>query len=80
MKIKEELDLSSIATTVAFIIAMVVWGVRIEGKVSQNTAAMAANEESRDRVGKIALQSLDIQIDQLRQRVFMLENQQRRDE
>ncbi len=80
MKIKEELDLTAIITTFGFIVAMIVWGIRLEGAVSSNTTAMNGNEEMRDKVQKVHLEGLEFQIDQLRQRISVLENQQRRDE
>ena len=80
MKIKDDIDLTAIITTLGFIIAMIVWGIRLEGTVSSNTTAMELNEEKRDAVQKIRWESLEFQIDQLHQRVFILENQQRQDE
>lgn len=74
MKIKEELDLTAIITTFGFIVAMIVWGIRLEGAVSSNTAAMDLNEEKRDAVQKVRWESLEFQLDQLRQRIFVLES------
>ena len=80
MKIKEGFDLNGIATTVAFIIAMVVWGIRLEGKVVSNTVAMENSEDTRDKIHKLRWEALEVQLDELRQQVFRLQNQQGRDE
>ncbi len=80
MKVKDEVDLTTIITTLGFIVAMIVWGIRLESAVSSNTATMVDNEEMRDKVQKIGWQSLHFKLDQLSKRVSVLENPHRQDE
>ncbi len=77
MKLKNDIDLTAIITTLGFIVAMIVWGVRLEGAVSSNTASMAAHELMQDKVQKLRWETLDSRMDRLRADITLVEQQLR---
>ena len=77
MKIKDDIDLTAIITTLGFIVAMIVWGIRLEGAVSRNTSAMEARETMQEKVQKMRWETTDNRIDRLRSDLTLLEQQLR---
>lgn len=77
MKIKDDIDLTTIVTTLGFIVAMIVWGIRLEGKVSSNTTSMEAREEAQEKLQKMRWETTDSRIDRLHSDLTLLEQQLR---
>ena len=73
MKIKDDIDLNAIVTTVVFIVAMIVWGIRLEGKVSSNTASMEAHAETQEKLQKMRWEAIDNRLDRLRADITLIE-------
>lgn len=77
MKIKDDIDLTAIITTLGFIGAMVVWGIRLEGAVSSNTTSMKAREEAQEKIQKMRWEAIDSRMDRLRADITIVEQQLR---
>lgn len=77
MKIKDDIDLNTIVTTIVFIVAMIVWGIRLEGKVSSNTSTMEAHEQAQEKMQKLRWDAIDSRMDRLRADVTLIEQQLR---
>lgn len=73
MKIKNDIDLTAIITTLGFIAAMIVWGIRLEGAVSSNTSNMEAHEEAQDKLMKLRWETIDSRLDRLRGDITLIE-------
>ena len=74
MKIKQEVDLTAIATMLGFIVAMVVWGIRLESQVSSNSASQSSYEAMQHKIQKIRWDNVEQRIDSLRKDVTLLES------
>lgn len=77
MKIKEDVDLTMVITTLGFIVAMVVWGIRLEGSVSGNAASMKAYKAMDEMAQKMRQESVDKRMDRLRADITIIEQQLR---
>ena len=77
MKIKDDIDLTAIITTLGFIVAMIVWGIRLEGAVSSNTSSMEAHEAMQEKMQKIRWEAIDSRMDRLRSDLTIVEQQLR---
>ena len=77
MKIKDDIDLTTVITTLGFIVAMIVWGIRLEGDVSSNTASMKAYKETQDQLMKLRWETIDSRMDRLRADITLVEQQLR---
>ena len=73
MKIKDDIDLNTIVTTAVFIVAMIVWGIRLEGKVSSNTSSMEAREDAQEKLQKLRWEAIDSRLDRLRGDITLIE-------
>ena len=74
MKVKQEIDLTTIITVLGFIGAMVVWGIRLESQVSGNSASQEAYETMQDKLQAIRWENTERRIDSLRKDVTLLES------
>ena len=77
MKIRDDLDLNTIITTIVFIVAMIVWGIRLEGRVSSNTSSMDAQASSQEKMQKMRWETMESRIDRLRADIVLINQQLR---
>ena len=77
MKIKNDIDLTMVITTLGFIVSMVVWGIRLEGSVSGNAASMDAYKTLNDLAQQMREEAVDKRMDRLRADITIIEQQLR---
>ena len=77
MKIKDDIDLTTIITTLGFIVAMVAWGIRLEGKVSSVASNLDSKEEMYSRLNNVRQQNLERRLNAMGQEIIVIKQRLR---
>lgn len=77
MKIKQEVDLTAVLTMLGFIFAIVIWGIRLESRVSENVARFTVYEQMQEKQQQLQFDSIEKRIDCLAEDLTLLENRAR---
>ena len=72
LKIKP--DLAAIVTAASLMAAMLIWVIRLEGKVKMNADSIAARDLALDKLQQIRWDSVDQRLDALRRDLMLLQN------
>ena len=73
MKIKQEVDLTTIITMLGFIVAMVVWGIRLESQVGQNVSRFTIYEQMQEKQQALRWETIEQRLNSLRKDITLLE-------
>ena len=76
MKIKQDIDLGQIASTLVFVGALIGWGIDIEKRLTRANT----NVEAMERVQKVRWEDNNRRLDNLNRDLITLENRMREDE
>ena len=76
MKIKQDIDLGQIASTLVFVGALIGWGIDMERRLTRANTSV----EAMERVQKVRWEDNNRRLDNLNRDLITLENRMREDE
>ena len=74
---KPPVDLAALITAAALVVSMLIWGVRLEGRVNTQRTELANYKASQEKLNNTRLNAINHRLDLIRKDISDLEKAQR---